>query len=130
MSKTVKVICTVRKGYLLSLPGNIKVWGGAVTKIPAELLDNPGIKAYIKSGRLKLVDEADAEILPLQSPPSAPATKPEPEVVEVAPEAPSKKERKKKAAEETQVEEVPAPAEEEAPSVEEVAPTEEPPAAE
>ena len=117
---TVKVICTVRKGYLMSLPGNIKVWGGAVTKIPAELLNNPGVKAYLKSGRLKLVDEADAVILPLQSPPEAPApvapVVPEPEAtedpvaeaapVEVAPEpeivaeAPTKKEKKKKAAEE------------------------------
>ena len=59
---TIKIISTVPSHYLLSLPGNIKLWGGQVKEVPASLMENPGFQKYLKSGRVKIVVEPDARI--------------------------------------------------------------------
>ena len=57
--KTVKVTCTVKPGHLMILPGNVKIWGGQTTDIPEQLLQNEGVKKYLKTGRLIVVNQGD-----------------------------------------------------------------------
>lgn len=60
--KQVKLLSTMPKHAVITLPGNIKVYGGEVQKAPEEVLENPGVIKYIESGRLIVVDEPDAKI--------------------------------------------------------------------
>lgn len=77
--KMVTLICTVRAGALLHLPGGYKVWGGKSVEVPESFLEQEGIKRYLKSGRLKLSDQSSIIVPSVDKVPEASA----PEKVEV-----------------------------------------------
>lgn len=69
--KQIEVTCVAKQGALLHLPGGIKVWGGHTTWIPESLMENEGVKKYIKSGRLKVVEQSGI-IVPSEDKKAAP----------------------------------------------------------
>lgn len=89
MSKTVKMGTRLQGNYTITLPMGIKIRPGVLSDVPEELLSNPGIVAYLKTGKLYIEEQvvttvaSTGEVVP-------PAEK----------EAPVKKPKAKKAADE------------------------------
>ena len=73
MSNTVKMGTNLKGNYTISLPGGVRIVPGKVSEVPVELLSNPGIQAYLKTGKLYIQkEEAVIEVPP--TPPSEPVT--------------------------------------------------------
>lgn len=82
MSKTVKMGTRLKGNYVISLPGGVRIVPDKLSEVPVEVLENPGVKAYLKTGKLYIqeeeqVIEVPAKVVAQEAPKvEAPVTEP------------------------------------------------------